>query len=597
MKKGYRRFTAALLCLTIVLGTFALTGCGQKSDRDYYVVYYNLNYEGAATRSFTVQAGNTAPSWKATREGYYLDGWYTDAATEKAYDFSTRIFGDTTLYAKWRVRPGMAAVTFDFDCLGAQNKTIEVEKQSVIQTKYVPEHERLGMTFTGWYTDEQRTDAWDFDNDVVTDSMTLYAGYETDPSFVERDEQGNIKYENVSVTVWNAQEWMISPSKLQALADKFNSEHEGITINVTGTLASQESTMLRLQQTPGFLPTIDNYYSIADVFDVAGIELDYSEYYDGASRECFLDGVMVQLPLLGTAPYVVYNKTLMAQYNDSADLPDSYSELSELLSDAYEGESASKPSFTPMVTNGQWQFREATSYVAFVQNGAPYYTYDSEKGYYNEWSDPAIMEKAVTAMTNTYNLLSPGSELHGSYAYNDDGAAIDAVANGTALMSLVNFRGQESKILGNSNLGVMSLSGLFADGAESDTAKIPVHTVGFAFYKKATNVNSAQMCAAALFADYVAKNAYVFADEALIPLCRTAAAAEEYVSSTNAVTKMIRSVVNPENLITMYGTRALKSIVNSTAAESFILQVLAGDGSDIAERTAELGVQISGQIY
>ena len=35
-----------------------------------------------------------------------------------------------------------------------------------------------GYTFTGWYYDRDCTAPWDLDNDVVTDSFTLYAGWE-----------------------------------------------------------------------------------------------------------------------------------------------------------------------------------------------------------------------------------------------------------------------------------------------------------------------------------------------------------------------------------------------------------------------------------
>lgn len=588
-----KKSIVALLCLTLTFGAFVMSGCG-KETKAYYTVSYNLNYKGGDTREYSVRSGTSAPDWKATRDGYYLNGWYTDASCGKSYDFSKKVQSDLTLYAGWREKPGIAAVTFDFDCFGAKNRTIEVEKQSLIAAKYVPEHNRLGMNFTGWYTDEARTNAWDFGTDTVTDSMTLYAGYEIDPSFVERDEDGNVKYEQVSVTVWNPSGSFISNSKLEKLAEEFSLEHEGITINVTSSLTSQEATMLRLQQTPGFLSTSENYYSVADVFDVAGIPFDVADFYEGASRECIMDEVMVQLPLVGIAPYIVYNKTLMEKYNGGKELPYSYSELSTLLRAAYAGESAGNAQFKSIVTNSQWPFREAPSYTAFAQNGAPYYRYNPERGKYNDWKEPDVLQKAITAMTNTYNLFSENGANHGSYSYNDDGPAVSAVADGKALMALVNFRGQESKILGNSNLGVMSLSGLFTDNTDAEAASIPVHTVGFAFYKKATSVNATQMCAAALFADYVAKHAYVFAEDAVIPL-RKSAYAE--MPEGNNVIKLIRSVVNPENLVTLDGAFTLKSIVNSTVAENFILQILAGDGSDIAERMVDLGVQISGQLY
>lgn len=35
-----------------------------------------------------------------------------------------------------------------------------------------------GWTFTGWYTDRDCTESWDSENDTVTGSMTLYAGWD-----------------------------------------------------------------------------------------------------------------------------------------------------------------------------------------------------------------------------------------------------------------------------------------------------------------------------------------------------------------------------------------------------------------------------------
>lgn len=39
------------------------------------------------------------------------------------------------------------------------------------------EPQRPGYTFNGWYTDLDKTNLWDFQNDVVTGNMTLYAGW------------------------------------------------------------------------------------------------------------------------------------------------------------------------------------------------------------------------------------------------------------------------------------------------------------------------------------------------------------------------------------------------------------------------------------
>ncbi|MCL2676917.1 MAG: InlB B-repeat-containing protein [Streptococcaceae bacterium] len=67
----------------------------------------------AFTASFDSQGGSSVPSQTVysgdqvtqptppTKPGYTFGGWYTDASCTTAYDFSTAVTGDITLYAKW----------------------------------------------------------------------------------------------------------------------------------------------------------------------------------------------------------------------------------------------------------------------------------------------------------------------------------------------------------------------------------------------------------------------------------------------------------------------------------------------------------------
>ncbi|MDE5566027.1 MAG: InlB B-repeat-containing protein [Anaeroplasmataceae bacterium] len=68
-------------------------------------------------------------------------------------------------------------VTFDSQN-GTDPKTIQVKENEVVAQPTDPKKE--GYLFTGWYQDEECTEAWDFENDTVTGDKTLYAGWETD---------------------------------------------------------------------------------------------------------------------------------------------------------------------------------------------------------------------------------------------------------------------------------------------------------------------------------------------------------------------------------------------------------------------------------
>lgn len=89
---------------------FAVKGNGQRVKR--YTVTFDANGKDAAMPdSQRVKEGKAAtePSAKPQCKGYTFAGWYTDEACTQAYDFSTPVTADLTLYAKWTknaVNPG-----------------------------------------------------------------------------------------------------------------------------------------------------------------------------------------------------------------------------------------------------------------------------------------------------------------------------------------------------------------------------------------------------------------------------------------------------------------------------------------------------------
>lgn len=75
-----------------------------------WTVSFNSNGGSACDTKFVATAdGKLAKPADPTREGYTFGGWYTDEACTQAYDFSTPVAADLTLYAKWTknaVNPG-----------------------------------------------------------------------------------------------------------------------------------------------------------------------------------------------------------------------------------------------------------------------------------------------------------------------------------------------------------------------------------------------------------------------------------------------------------------------------------------------------------
>jgi len=69
-----------------------------------------------------------------------------------------------------------AGFTVQFNSLGGT--TVESQKHMYGELITVPNPPtREGYLFDGWYLDQNTTRPWNLENDVVTESMTLYAGW------------------------------------------------------------------------------------------------------------------------------------------------------------------------------------------------------------------------------------------------------------------------------------------------------------------------------------------------------------------------------------------------------------------------------------
>ena len=139
-----------------------------------YTVTFNSN-GGSAVSSVQVSKNDTVvePA-KPTRSGYIFNGWYTDSALTQAYNFSTAVTGNFTLYAKWTKEPSIYTVSFN------SNGGTAVESQTVYENEaaYEPTSPTWsGYSFAGWYKDSACTVAYDFDS-KVTGNLTLYAKWE-----------------------------------------------------------------------------------------------------------------------------------------------------------------------------------------------------------------------------------------------------------------------------------------------------------------------------------------------------------------------------------------------------------------------------------
>ena len=166
-----------------------------------YTVSFNLNGHGSAIDSQEVTEGDTVdePTNPAGVEHYTFSGWYKDVDCEYKWDFTNdKVNAETTLYAKWTPKtytvtfnlnpdsiPGSAKTEdqnmYNYDYDGKCPKPIYATYGSKIRRPYYDEPEveapNNDVLFEGWYKDSAKSEPWDWDNDVVTGNITIWAGW------------------------------------------------------------------------------------------------------------------------------------------------------------------------------------------------------------------------------------------------------------------------------------------------------------------------------------------------------------------------------------------------------------------------------------
>lgn len=114
-------------------------------------------------------------------DGYTFDGWYEDKEFTKEYDFDKPITKDTIIYGKTTKEVKNYKVTYKIDNEVWQEETIKSGTKA--EDKIGPDKPSkeqngrlVNFQFEGWYTDEQLSEKYNF-NDEVTSDLILYGKY------------------------------------------------------------------------------------------------------------------------------------------------------------------------------------------------------------------------------------------------------------------------------------------------------------------------------------------------------------------------------------------------------------------------------------
>jgi uncharacterized repeat protein (TIGR02543 family) len=140
-----------------------------------FTVSFNAQGGTPTPGSQTVLSGAkaTTPSPVPAKEGYTLDGWYTEAAGTTRWNFDNAVTGAITLHAKWTpVAAGSFVVTFD--SVGGSEVDAQIVASGAQATAPSPAPVKADHTFDGWHTDAAYATVYDF-NAPVTKDIILYA--------------------------------------------------------------------------------------------------------------------------------------------------------------------------------------------------------------------------------------------------------------------------------------------------------------------------------------------------------------------------------------------------------------------------------------
>ncbi len=175
--------------ISITAGTFSVDPAANVAN-GYASALVNSSYVvGSATHSVTFDSngGSAVPAINdvehgtavstptaPTRSGYTFGGWYTDSGLTTAYNFSTAVTDNVTLYAKWTLNT--YTVTFDSNGGSAVAAIENVTHGTAVSAPTAPT--RSGYTFAGWKLNSSN---YEFSTPVTGD-ITLIAQWTAIPS-------------------------------------------------------------------------------------------------------------------------------------------------------------------------------------------------------------------------------------------------------------------------------------------------------------------------------------------------------------------------------------------------------------------------------
>ena len=251
---------------------------------------------GTAVAAMTGEAGapTNVTAWPTTtRDGYALDGWYSDAAcTQKASDGAfpaTFVEGTTAFYAKWNANE--AKIVFQSNG-GSQVDAIEGHTGDSIANRLMPTTAKDGYTFAGWYDNAEcagvpvtslpeTMPAGIAEGEGQPGVTTYYAKWTPGTVTITFDTQGGTSVTPMSGTVGEALASTALPE----------STREGYTLS--GWYTGTGDDAIKLDALPGTFPTADVTYYAKWSANGASITFDPADGTFAEGEDVNADGKVV----------------------------------------------------------------------------------------------------------------------------------------------------------------------------------------------------------------------------------------------------------------------------------------------------------------
>ncbi|URN92564.1 MAG: leucine-rich repeat protein [Candidatus Pristimantibacillus lignocellulolyticus] len=116
-----------------------------------------------------------------TKQEYTFENWYSDELLQAAWDFTSAIDANTTLYAQYT--PNTYTISFNSNGGSQVIDLTDINYNTTITEPVAPT--KSGYVFGGWYVDQELTTTWNFNTDIVTEDKTLFAKWSLyNPPFV-----------------------------------------------------------------------------------------------------------------------------------------------------------------------------------------------------------------------------------------------------------------------------------------------------------------------------------------------------------------------------------------------------------------------------